>query len=144
MSATKLYLALEPEVAPDSHSPSLGTLPDPASTCHALTKDTGGTLPPTNTTIADKLTDLAPCILELYSREAQLSQSIAAAGKLSPINPTDQVVLNGLVALSGLADAVAKDLYGYQSRINELPALDAVQRSWADPRTSSAPDGSDG
>jgi len=114
-SAKEIYLALEPSVAPDSHSQEAAALPSK------------------NKDIDDALKALVPKINDAYAREAQLSASITAAGKLT-LPPADQVTVLGLAALSTVADAVAKDLFGFSPRIGDLPPVDKGQMSCDDPK----------
>jgi hypothetical protein len=124
-SAKQIYLALEPAAAPDSHSKEASALPS------------------SNPAIDVQLKREIPLINDASAREAALSASIAAAMKpvstATPPSPADLVALQGLSALAGAADAVAKDLFGYGQRINDLPTptqVDITLGPIPDPQTA--------
>jgi|SRR5579883_234995 len=112
-AAQKIYLALEPAVAPDSRS--IEVVP----------------LPATNKLINDQLASLVDQISEQYLREAQLSVNIAAVDK-SKLTTADLVPYQGLTTMTAAADAIAKDLLGFSLRIGDLPGVDAGQVSCDD------------
>jgi hypothetical protein len=110
--ARNIYLELEPAVAPDAHRQGMNApLPD-------------------NPTLQARLTAKVPEITNLYDVEAQLSTAIGIAAKLDKFDPAtgffslspDQAkAVRTWVLLSAMSDAVAKDLYGFASRIKDLP-----------------------
>ena len=104
-TARGIYSAIEPAVVPDSRSPGLAGLPA------------------SNRDISTILVGQVPGINginEAFAREQALSGNIAAALKTATA-PADVVTLEGLSALAGMADAIAKDLFAYGQRISDLP-----------------------
>ena len=109
-SARKIYLKLEPAAVPDAHPQGSNlAIPDQAA-----------------------LNSIALDISKLYDQEVQLSNAIGNAANLDKINSglsSDQVnIVRSWVAASTLADAVAKDLYSFSSRINDLSVNPIIGR----------------
>jgi hypothetical protein len=109
-NARKIYLKLEPAVVPDAHPQGANlAIPDQAA-----------------------LNRIALDISKLYDQEVQLSNAIGSAASLDKINSglsSDQVnSVRNWVAASALADSVAKDLYSFSSRIDDLSANPIVGR----------------
>jgi hypothetical protein len=127
--ARKVYLQLEPFVAPDSHSHNV---PSPPIT-NAKAKETLDT-------VEKELDRTDGKVYKLLSSESQLSANIGAIPKPEPPKPSDDsskmeaylkqlAALQELNALKDIADAVAKDLFSYGQRIGQLPEVDDGQTS---------------
>ena len=98
--ARAIYLALEPSVAPDSHSPN------------------GLVLPPTNDAISRSLLGLVPQIDVAVGEETAISSVVAAAGR--DTLEGQKTAVAKLQALTAITDLVAKDLFAFRTRICDL------------------------
>jgi hypothetical protein len=102
--ARKIYLSLEPAVAPDQHP--LG--------------------PTTTIPNQESLNEIAKKIDEFYQKELAVSMSITAAADLDKVTvgltPEQRAMIRNWVAANGLMDAIAKDLKGFAFRIRDLAA----------------------
>ena len=108
LRARALYRRLEPLVYPDNHSEKSVTLAG-------------------NEQSHKDLKAIAADIEPLFEMENQMSAVIAATAKkfdsTSDLTTEQSTILGRWVNLAGSADSVAKDLYGFATRIDELPSL---------------------
>jgi hypothetical protein len=111
-TAKGIYRSLEPAVAPDAHPQGqTGAAPGNDAMKAILSPIARSTIP------------------DLYALEVQFSATIAAGAKLDAIdaasgaskfNPDEATAIRDLAASAALADAIAKDLFGYSVRITDL------------------------
>ena len=127
--ARSVYLVLSAATAPDSRSE------EAAGGFVKAMKGKQGKQCPEPTDFPSKDTEfkcaldaMVPEIGPLVAMEYQLSANITAATKLENLSPTDQGLIQPLVALRDVADVIAKDLLGYGQRIKELPCLNRTQQ----------------